>query len=337
MTSLKSLAEHLGLSQATVSRALNNYSTVNAETRERVLRAAREMEYRPNASARRLATGKAGAYGMILTTEGTPMLDPQFSDFMAGLTEALAGKERDVVLGGSPNERSTATYERFIRACKVDGFVITRPLLGDSRAELLERLGVPFVLHGRTAPEPDHAYYDIDNFGAFQRATELLMQLGHRKIALLNGRVDAMFAIMRRDGFLAGVNGLARAQTPISETPMTEQEGFRCMRAALETGVTAAICSSIHLALGAERAIHDAGLALGRDMSLICHDDDLSGLSTVSFSAPLTVTRAPIRDAGRAIAGMLEQLCDGADRASQQIIAPVELILRASTRPPITP
>ncbi|WP_269432955.1 substrate-binding domain-containing protein [Aliiruegeria sabulilitoris] len=221
--------------------------------------------------------------------------------------------------------------------CKVDGFIMTRPLLGDSRAEFLERLGVPFVVHGGTAPEPDHAFYEIDNFGAFQHATELLMQLRHRKIALLNGRADAIFSIMRRDGFLAGLNGLVRAQTPISEVPMTEQEGYRCMHAALDTGVSAALGSSVHLALGAERAIHNAGLTLGRDISLVCHDDDLSGLSTASFSAPLTVTRAPIRDAGRAIVGMLEQLCDGADRASQQIIGPVALNLRASTRPPITP
>ncbi|MDV7143199.1 substrate-binding domain-containing protein [Tropicimonas sp. TH_r6] len=334
MTSLKTLSEHLGLSQATVSRALNGYSTVSPKTRQRVLDAARALDYRPNSSARRLATGRAGAYGMILPSERHLLLDPLFSDFMSGLTEELARQERDVVLGASFEGFGAATYERFSRAGKVDGFVLGQPLLDDPRAAHLDRLGIPFVVHGRASRAPTHAFYDIDNHGAFRQATELLVALGHRRIALLNGHPEAVFAIMRREGFLDGLGGLPRAQTPITETEMTEAAGYRATRAALEAGATALLCSSILLALGAERAVRDAGQELGRDVSLICHDDDLSGLSTASFSAPLTVTRAPIREAGQAIAGMLEALMTGAAPDSLQEIAPVELVLRASTRPP---
>lgn len=334
MTSLKTLANHLGLSQATVSRALNNYSTVNKETREKVLAAARAMNYRPNASARRLATGKSGAYGMILATGSTLRLDPLFSEFMAGLTETLARHERDVLLGASFGESSAATYERFARTGKVDGFILSLPVLDDPRVAVLERLGLPFVVHGRTGLSTTHAYYDIDNYGAFRGATELLVQLGHRRIAFLNGQTNAMFAILRREGFIDGLAGLPAEHCPITETTMNEEQGYSCMRNALAHGVTAVLCSSVHLALGAERSIRDAGLQIGRDISLICHDDGPSGISTENFSAPLTVTRAPIRQAGETIAEMLEALSSGTPSDQLQTVAPVELILRGSTRPP---
>ena len=79
---LKELADKLGLSQTTVSRALNGYPEVKAETRERVLEAARRFDYRPNASARRLATGRAGAIGAVINTSRNQIFDPHFMEFL---------------------------------------------------------------------------------------------------------------------------------------------------------------------------------------------------------------------------------------------------------------
>jgi LacI family transcriptional regulator len=334
VTTLKTLSEHLGLSLATVSRAVNGHSAVSPATREKVLRAARELNYRANSSARRLATGKTGAYGIIMQMGENLLLDSQFPDFMAGLTEALARKDRDVVLGAARTDQTLPTYERFARAGKVDGFVVTQPVLSDPRVTMLEALGMPFVVHGRTGPTPSHAFYDIDNQGAFRQATDLLVQLGHRRIALLNGKPDAMFAIHRRDGFRAALpDGMFRPEM-VFETEMTEEQGVRCMRRALDSGATAVLCSSVLLALGAERAIQQAGLTIGNDISVISHDDGLTALRTDHFSVPLTVTRAPIRDAGEAIAAMLDRLAEGQPPESLQTIAPVDLILRGSTKAP---
>ena len=95
---LKDLADRLGLSQTTVSRALNGYPEVSEATRERVLDAARRFDYRPNASARRLATGRAGAIGAVLQTDRNLLLDPHYVEFLAGLGERLAEDEIDIVL-----------------------------------------------------------------------------------------------------------------------------------------------------------------------------------------------------------------------------------------------
>jgi LacI family transcriptional regulator len=90
---LKELALHLGLSQTTVSRALNGYPEVNEETRQRVLDAARRYDYRPNASARRLATGRNNAIGIVLPTDRNLLLDPNYIEFQAGLGERLMKDE----------------------------------------------------------------------------------------------------------------------------------------------------------------------------------------------------------------------------------------------------
>jgi len=113
LTDLKTLAKHLGLSQATVSRALNGYDSVKPETRRKVLEAARLLNYRPNSSARRLATGRAGAFGIIVGIGENMLIDPHFTEFLAGLTRTLAESDIDVVLTAATAENQLSTYERF--------------------------------------------------------------------------------------------------------------------------------------------------------------------------------------------------------------------------------
>ena len=85
MTTLRELARHLGLSPATVSRAINGFPEVSEKTRARVLKGAEALHYKPNTSARRLATGKSGMVGMIFRSSRNLLVDPHFVDFLAGL------------------------------------------------------------------------------------------------------------------------------------------------------------------------------------------------------------------------------------------------------------
>lgn len=332
MAKLKDLADHLGLSQATISRALNGYSTVNDQTKERVLEAAARLNYRPNSSARRLATGRAGAFGVVMPSSRDFLADPHFVDFLSGLTQTLSEHELDVVLAASDNIQ---TYERFADGGKVDGFVISSPMADDPRIDALMRRGFPFIVHGRTADASGYGYYDINNCQAFEDATRLLLNLGHRRIALLNGRREAVFAQDRFEGY---ANAMREAGVGIDEAlvfhgAMTEENGLRRTEALFDLAEppTAIICSSTIVAIGVTRRLREEGVQLGRDVSLISHDDGLSSLKTENFSVPLTVTRAPIRDAGLAIAEMLIAQSKGAPLGELQVVAPVELILRAST------
>jgi len=117
---LKELADRLGLSQTTVSRALNGYPEVNADTRERVLDAARRFDYRPNVSARRLATGRVGAVGAVLQTDRNLLLDPHYVEFLAGLGERLAEDEIDIVLSPARGGDERVSYRRIAGGRRVD-------------------------------------------------------------------------------------------------------------------------------------------------------------------------------------------------------------------------
>lgn len=335
MANLKKLAEHLGLSQATVSRALNNYSTVNADTRQRVQDAAQKLNYRPNSSARRLATGRADAIGIVLPQVDNLLVDPHFADFLAGLTKKLATKDNDVVLTAND---SPQTYQRFAQIGKVDGFVISAPKAHDERIAVLSKLNFPFIVHGRCESKTPFGYYDIDNEGAFYDATKLLLELGHTRIGLVNGAKELMFAKQRHDGYVRALDDFGIKPNPelIHHEHMTEEHGYRNAAALLNLPdrPTAFLCASTLLTVGAQRRIREEGLTIGKDISIITHDDGLSSLKTENFSVALTVTRAPIRDAGEEIAKMIIELIGGQSIQNLQKVVPVDLIVRTSTSAP---
>ncbi|RYE54724.1 MAG: LacI family transcriptional regulator [Rhizobiaceae bacterium] len=201
VTTLRDLAKHLGLSPATVSRALNGYPEVGEKTRVRVIEASERLSYKANSNAKRLATGKSGMVGMIFRSSRNLLVDPHFVDFLAGLSTGLADHQLDLVIHTAPQNELLAHYERFASSGSVDGMIVSAPELNDPRITGLSNRDFPFVVHGRTADDVGYAYFDIDNDDAFARATSLLIELGHRRIALLNGEADLAFVVQREIAF----------------------------------------------------------------------------------------------------------------------------------------
>jgi LacI family transcriptional regulator len=333
---LKQLSEMLGLSQTTVSRALNGYPEVNAATRERVLQAVRETGYRPNKAAQRLATGKAGSIGLVMpTAQGLPS-DVHFGEFLAGLGEEAVRHDFHFVIMPADPDDEIGALRRLAISGNVDALFIAYMRANDPRLTMLQSLSIPFVVHGRSfGAEPDYPYLDIDNEAAFCDATRLLLQLGHRRFALMNGPAHLDFAIRRKNGVVAALaeRGLTLGESRTSHTPMTEEEGQLAMERLLQLPdrPTAILCSSTVLALGAIRALNQAGLRLGEDVSLIAHDDVLPMLKPENFSVPLTTTRSPLRAAGVRIAQRLIGTVKQSGAFPEQELWKTELIVRAST------
>ncbi|MDQ0468283.1 LacI family DNA-binding transcriptional regulator [Labrys wisconsinensis] len=334
---LKELAEHLGLSQTTVSRALNGFPEVGEKTRRRVAEAAREFHYRPNASARKLATGRAGALGIVFSTGRNLLLDPIFTDFLAGVADGSAGSDTDVLVS-SPRGDEAETYRRMARAHSVDAVILSSPLVEDARVPLLQRLRLPCVVHGRTRSTAPCAFLDIDNEEAFRNATGMLADLGHRRIGLINGDPGFTFALHRERGWREALaaRGLPAPPALARSAPMTEENGYRLARTLFEAAEppTALICSSIFAALGAMRAARDSGRAIGRDLSLVAHDDGLAAIRPETLTPALTTTFSSIRAAGARIAEIALALAEGADPAALREVWPVDLVFRGSTMPP---
>jgi LacI family transcriptional regulator len=335
---LRDLAVELGLSQTTVSRALNGYPEVSEATRQRVLDAARQHNYRPNTRAKALATGRAMAIGHVIPlSTRTEMVNPVFADFIAGASETYMRHGYDIVLSVIGDDQEDRVYLDMASKRMVDGVIVQSPTVDDPRIALLRKVGLPFVVHGRaTALPDDYSYVDVNNKRAFQRATEFLVDLGHRRIALVNGRERLGFAVRRRTGFEAGLaaRGLAADPALMLTDEMTEGYGYAAMRHLLtqDDPPTACLSASAIIAFGMRRAADEAGVRLGRDFSLITYDDDLSFFRNSGDEAIFTALRSSVRTAGRLAA---EQLIDliGDPGTPRQRLMEAELIVGRSTGP----
>ena len=332
---LKQLSHMLALSQTTVSRALNGYPEVNEETRRRVADAARRHGYRPNPSARRLATGKAGAIGYVLPTGATVDIDPHFVEFLSGLGDYARSHGMDLVLSPADADDEETTYRRVVAGQHVDAVYISAPKFADPRVRLLQQLGLPYLVHGRTEGlEMDYPFMDIDNEGAFHDATRLMVELGHRRIALINGDPEETFAMMRERGTRKALEaaGLSLPPDRVRSLRMTDESGYVAARSLLaaDDRPTAILCSSLIMSLGVFRAVRDLGLSIPRDISIIAHDDVFPWLKPENFSVPLATTRSSIRAAGARVAERLVARLNGAEQGAIGEIWPVELVVRGS-------
>ncbi|WP_092647265.1 LacI family DNA-binding transcriptional regulator [Jannaschia faecimaris] len=339
---LKQFSQLLGLSPTTVSRALGGYPEVKEETRLRVREAAIRHGYRPNRRAASLATGRSMAIGHVIpTTLNHEMVNPIFADFIAGAGEIYARAGYDMLLSVVPDGDEERAYRQMADAGSVDGLIVHGPRDADPRIGLLQKTGLPFVVHGRArVDETDYSYVDIDNYRAFQRATDLLLDLGHRRIALLNG-VDGMdFARRRRMGFekaLAG-RGLTPLPDLMASAEMTEHMAHANAARMLDQSVkpTAFLVSSLIMAIGVRRALEDRGLRMGRDVSVVIHDDMLSYLMNGEEVPIFTATRSSVRAAGRRCAEVLLAQIRSKPDAPIQEVWECELVLGGSTGPVTT-
>jgi LacI family transcriptional regulator len=335
---LKEFADLVGLSQTTVSRALSGYPEVKPETRKRVHDEAVRLGYHPNRSAAGLATGKAGAIGIVLLAGHE--FEPGTAEFMGGLTGRLEREEIDVLVSSvGSREAELATYRRLAASHRVDALVLHSPTPQDGRIDFLAQLAMPFLVHGRTETPKTYAFVDIDNFGAVKRATSHLLDLGHRRIASINGPQGATFGVHRHLGLESAFaeRGLEADPDLFAHDLFTDEAGFRAMRGFLEQArpPTAVLAGSMTSALGAMRAIRAAGMTLGRDISLIAHDDVFSYLNAEYMTPTVSTTRSSIRAAGERIAEFALQLLAGRAPETMQEVWPVELVLRESSGPPL--
>ncbi len=330
---LKMLADHLCLSPTTVSRALNGYSDVSEQTRNRVEKAANEHGYRPNANARRLATGKSNVIGFAFPSELNPLADPHFVEFLAGLSEKVSETDYDILLAAS-KKGEASIYERFAAKGSVDLVVLSCVDLSEESIVQLKELGLPFIVHGRTEHCSSYPYLDIDNYSVFYQPTRMLVELGHRDIAILNGQEHLVFALYRQQGWEAALReqGVEPRQDFIRNSEMTAERGYALSRGLLEQKdrPTALVCSSTLLAQGAYKAATELGLSIGKDISITAHDDGLPQASAENMDPPLTVTRSTLRDAGMEIANLAIRQIEGAPLSELQILWNAELIYRSS-------
>ncbi len=336
---LRELSQELGLSQTTVSRALNGYPEVSEATRQMVVAAARTHGYQPDARARSLATGRAKAIGHVIPQSTShEMVNVVFADFIAGAGETYSRFGYDLVMSIVSDADEEDAYRSMARRRNVDGVIIHAPTQNDARIALLQSLKLPFVVHGRSsAVTSDYSWLDVNNRRAIERAAAFLLDLGHRRIALVNGLERMDFALRRREGFLAAFSarGLRADGNLMRSAEMIEPHGYSSAREMLSTDdpPTAFIASSIVVAMGIRRAVEERGQVLGKDVSVICFDDMVSSFPNNEGEPVFTATRSSVRAAGRRCAEMLLAQIENPQTPALQELWEADLVLGKSTGP----
>lgn len=333
---LKKLSDMLNLSQTTVSRALNGYPEVREKTRLRVLEAAKFYNYQPSNVAKNLATGRSMAIGHVLPISKHEIVNPIFSDFIAGAGEVYSKAGYHMILSVVNDDEEEAAYRKMALKRSVDGVIIHGPRVPDNRIELLQDIGLPFLVHGRAQDTKDeYSWFDMNNRSAFRRATEFLIDLGHKRIALLNGMETMDFAVRRRTGYedaLSNNNIIIDTNIMCSEE-MMEPYGYNETRRlmAFDNPPSAFLVSSIISALGVRRALLEIGLKPGVDVSIVTHDDCLSFLQVGGDVPMFTSTRSSVREAGKRCAAMLLELIADPERVIKNELWEAQLMIGAST------
>jgi LacI family transcriptional regulator len=330
--SIQALADSLGISISTVSRALNGYSDVSAATRQRVFDAAKAMNYTPHPVAHRLATGKTGAIAIVNSARQGNSMDGSAAALHTGVADALREHNYFALSLTLPTgEQEMPEFERLLAGRLVDGIVLTRTRTQDARVKMLQDRKIPFVTHGRTVDNAPHAWVDTDNAGAFEQATQALIERGHRRIALINGMPHMTFASLRELGFRQALRQaqLSEDDCPVHYTELTGESGQYVATQLLKLPVppTAILCATDTVALGAMKAVKAAGLQVGRDVSVMGYGNTEAGQLA---DPPLASIDHAIVDNGRHVAQLLLRVMAGESAAQLHVLETPNLLLRES-------
>ena len=326
---IRDVAKQLGMSVATVSRALSRPELLREETRERVLAAVELLGYRPNLQARGLRRGRTHALLAIV-----PNLSPFFLEILAGIEEVAREAGFAVLLGnsGGDPEREAACFEQ-VANVRADGVILltgsapaiyargTRPL--PPLVAVLERL-------------PDHSVPVVrtDHRSGAREATRHLIALGHRRIAHIAGIRRIPSTTQRLQGYRQALISAKLPFAPelVRDGDFTMPSGATAMDEllTLPTPPTAVLCANDEMAFGAVQTLHRRGLLVPADISIVGFDD----LNMAAFyNPPLTTVHIPRHDIGRRAAAELIELLAGRT-VTQNAILPTRLIIRGSTAPP---
>lgn len=329
---LDDVARRAGVSTATVSRCLNSPERVRPETRARIEAIVAELGYTPNFGARALASNRTNTIGAIIPT----MESAIFALGLQALQDELSSSGTTLLVATSHYDpQREAQQIRTLLGRGVDGLALIGEARPDETYRFLADRRVPFVLLWSHRPDCPHHSVGFDNQAAARRLTDRVLEIGHRRIAMIAGvsawndrAADRIAGV--RNGLRA--RGLELGPPNLVETRYTVEASSEAARRLLAQTPrpTAIICGNDVQAAGALRAARELALSVPGDVSVVGFDDiELA----VAVAPPLTTVRVPHRRMGQAAAQLLLRLVGGKDPGGN-IAFDASIIERASLAPP---
>ncbi|HSJ27569.1 MAG TPA: LacI family DNA-binding transcriptional regulator [Acidimicrobiia bacterium] len=330
---IEKVAERAGVSVATVSRALRGLPNVSPATRDRVVRVAEMLNYRPDPNAARLAAGRTRTIAV-----GVVSIPIWYTgQVVAGIEAVLTshGYDLTLLLVADDLMRSRALGDVGGGVSKrADGAIIVDLVPTEPERRLLEEQRLPWVMVGADCPTIDSVL--IDEVQGATAAARHLIDLGHTSIGLISGGpsvFEASSLPLRREGFLQAIGDAGLRFDPRFERvgDFSSLGGYEAMRTILSSPdhPTAVFAMSDEMAMGAMRACHERGLAVPGDVSVVGFDD-----VDWAFAVGLTTVRQDVVQLGAVAARLMIDRLEGSRSERRLVTLPTELIVRDSTAAP---
>ncbi len=328
---IRDIARLSGVSRSTVSRVLNHAPNVNEETRQRVLKVIEEHNYRPNVAARTLVTQRSNVLGIYIPYLVDELFtDPYFAVLIQGITRCANENNYDVMLWLQEQDNVEHLHSRVMDSRMADGLILASTPKHDLLPLTLLERGRTFVMNGHPWHDAERMnYVDSTNRQGAQQAVEHLARLGRRRIGTITGRLELGSGMDRFIGYRQALQRLNREvdENLIVEGDFTEAGGYAGMRRLLVYKPDAVFVASDHMAMGALRAIREAGMRVPDDIAIVGFDDmPFATLAT----PPLTTIRQSVLRIGQLATEGLIGLLQGTITPPYQVSLPTQLVIRES-------
>ena len=327
---LEEIAKHAQVSRSTVSRVINDDPKVSDATRKRVIAVVKRLNYHPNMAARSLAAGRTRILGLVIPMGVTVLFtDPYFSILIQGVTSACNAHDHSVMLWLAEPEYERRMISQILNNGLIDGVILASMLVDDSLLKSLIEGDLPFILVGRHPTDSHVSYVDVDNINSAREMVTYLIRLGHRRIATIAGPRNMIAGADRLEGYITALRERAISPDPnlIIFGDFTEMGGYLAMQRLLPLKPNGVFAASDTMAIGALRAIREAGLRVPDDISVIGHDDLPAAAHT---DPPLTTMRQPTQRTGAVAAETLIDMIANPNSPPRRIILPTEIVIRES-------
>lgn len=325
---IREVAKRAGVSYQTVSRVINNSPEVAEATRAQVQRTIAELNYHPNAQAVSLSRNRSDIVGMIVNNSR----DAFFAQIIDGACQALSEQGRFMLLALTDSASQPETIDVLLQSRRIDGIIIVLPLeISLEHAARLVESRLPLVLVDFQY-DLDIDHIAVDNFRGAYEATEHLINLGHRRIGIICGRRDIPVGQVRLDGYCAALEAYGIPFDPALVAPgdFSFESGSQGMEQllAVDPRPTAVFACDDPMAFGALRLLHQRGLRVPQDISIIGFDDIPEARHS---NPPLTTIRQPLLEMGRIASEFICRRIDGELSERLRLVVPTSLVERDST------
>jgi DNA-binding LacI/PurR family transcriptional regulator len=335
LANIKNVAKAAGVSVSTVSRIINNSPLISGETRDRVLKVMKEMNYVPNIMARGLSNQQAFTVALLVNIDDKKSFsNPFFYEMMHGIETVVYKRGLCLIIANiNTSQNKHDMLNRLIYEKRTQGVIFLSSIMSEQLAKELKKMNFPFVTIGEPEgiKEPID-WVDINNFQGGRQAVDHLITKGYKNIAFIGGSQSELFNKNRLSGYKSALesNGIKYRQEYVQEGSSTKNDGFEMMHKllSLTRRPDAVICSDNILCMGAMKAIKEAQLLIPVDVGVLSFDNfPIAELLEPS----LTTVDIDVFELGVQTANILFKLIDNPAARQQQSLISTCIVTREST------